>query len=334
MQTLDRFLVRPCLRDGAHIVPGRTSTALEYRSQSCDIEHGPDAAHEVSHLLDKLLHGATEAELAAACPGLAIAPLLAELDKLGLLTDSSFETPDTISGSDLHSELMEWAGRWSAQTCHSRFYTALVEGDVTPEHLIRYAIEYYQIVRASIGLIAPSLGHVASDRTRRLLSDFVRSEMGHDLLMAESLAAVGITPPELHGWIPLPATFTLCSTLGVLAVQDPLSFKCALFLFEQPSDTFTEAFVARAQASGLPDAFWKPLVHHAAINDEGHHGDITVELLADVSVVSREEALVAKKHVGVLIETLALLEDQILDGGSLAQSPYRWNGELDRIWAA
>lgn len=111
---------------------------------------------------------------------------------------------------------------------------------------------------------------------------------------------------------PLPSTFAVCATLGVLAAQDPLSFKCVVSIFEEANPRFNAAFARRCDELDMPTGFSEPILRHATINDEFDHGDITLDLLAEVEVVGSEEQLVAKKHTAVLLETLVNMEREIL----------------------
>jgi hypothetical protein len=64
---------------------------------------------------------------------------------------------------------------------------------------------------------------------------------------------------------------------------------------------------------GLPEGFYLPLRAHADLNSDFDHEDITRDLMANVPLVSHEEAIVTKRHVAILAETLVAQEDQIMD---------------------
>lgn len=112
---------------------------------------------------------------------------------------------------------------------------------------------------------------------------------------------------------PLPMTFAVCSSLAVFAKQHPLSFKTALLLFEEDEKTFHELFKERCQDLGLPPEFYKPILLHAGINEDGGHKDITSILLAEIPYVSPEEQIVVQKNMTVLMESIFLRSQSIID---------------------
>ena len=85
-----------------------------------------------------------------------------------------------------------------------------------------------------------------------------------------------------------------------------------LFLFEQAQPAFIDAFDVRCRAIDLPRAFYEPLRDHAHLNETYHHDDISRDLMSLETVVDCEAATVVKRHVALMIETMALQEEQIL----------------------
>lgn len=239
--------------------------------------------------------------------------MLEELDRLGLLTESHYELPANIlSGAEFNSRIRDLANRAIHRRCKSRFFTMMSEGTLTRDILIGYALEYYYLVRAAPGLIAPALAHADSRSNQRAIQKFLASELDHDLMLAQSLESVGIDTKQLNYLQPLPSTFALCSALGVFARQHLLSFKSILFLFEIPSIEFNQMLGHCCSKLGLPESFWKPLLKHAHINDALNHDDITADLLKDVTAISREEQLVVEKNIVLAIESMALQDEEIV----------------------
>lgn len=315
MQTLGDYFERPRLRDGVTFTVKGTSASLSYLEQGCEVEVEEGGATLLRRILEMLHVGATTKELLRACPRLEeqIPSFLHELDKLGLLTDDSTraEFPGR-AGRDFHAELRRFAERFRGQVATSQFYSALRDGLATWNQIVGYAIEYFHIVHRSVGLISPILAHPASRESRLLLHEFVRSEFGHDQLLVNALAAVDLEADRVERMAPLPPTLALCATLGVLASQDPLSFKCCVFLFEEANRPFHDALVKRCKSLGMPPSFYGPFLSHATLNDEGDHGDLTRALLRDVAYVSPEEEVVAKKHVASVVETIVWLEAAVM----------------------
>ena len=112
---------------------------------------------------------------------------------------------------------------------------------------------------------------------------------------------------------PLPMTFKVCATLGVFARQHPLSFKSALMLFEEDDKIFLELFEQHCQQLHMPSDFYRPILLHSRINEEGAHDQITADLLADIPYVSPEEQLLVKKNMTLLVESMVLRTYEILD---------------------
>jgi len=313
--TIDTF-ERPRLRDHVTVEVSGRSAILEYRQQGCTLEFPEGTEQEATSLVTALKQGGrTDAELRAAHPvlGEELAVMLRELDALGLLTESGTpRVPDAIKGRQFYNDLYRMADRAKRRYFKSRYYEALLSGEVTRAQLIGYALEYYHLVAMAPTLLAPALAYADSPRSKTLLLDFYESELRHDRFLIGALGAVGVSADTLAETVPLPATFALCSSLGAYARQHLLSFKAALFLFEEPYDEFNDAFRARCQALEMPPRFYEPIIRHAALNEDAEHDAISERLVSDVEAVSTEEQQVVKKHIAIMIETLARQEEQIL----------------------
>lgn len=260
--------------------------------------------------------GGTPSDLASQVPEIAskLPALLREFDRLRLLTESD-DAPQEgacTTGLQLYREVRRIADRVAVRVARSLFYDSLLESKATRAQLIGYALEYYWIVRAAPGLIAPALATAQSREEQALMQDFLRSELGHDKLLERALTAVGVTPPELDTHQPLPTTFALGASLGVYARQHPLSFKSCLFLFERPQEAFLDAFESRCRELRLPSNFYAPLREHSDINSDYDHEDISRQFLQLETVVEAEAAVVTKRHVALMVETMVLQEEDIL----------------------
>jgi hypothetical protein len=127
------------------------------------------------------------------------------------------------------------------------------------------------------------------------------------------LQSVGIDGEQLQQMQPLPMTFAVCSTLGVLAHQHPLSFKVALMLFEEDDRQFHHLFKQCCLALGMPREFYQPILLHARINEEGAHEQITASLLQEIPYVSSEERSLVKKNMAILMESMVLRTHEMLE---------------------
>ena len=320
----DDFFTSPRLRDDVTVSVRPGAVAVDYRRQGCVIDVPEEANDQMAALFGLLGAGSPVAALREAAPGFAdgLDDLLVELDRLGLLTEGAVaDRPFGRTGLDLYHEARGLAARIARDCASSRMYDGLRAGTVSTNALVGYAIEYYHLVHLSPALIAPALGHATSPAAYRLMVDFAASEFGHDAMLRDSLASVGIGEATLDELVPLRTTLSVCSSLGVIAAQDPLSFWTCLFLFEEPAAEFNAAIVSRSRDLGLPEAFAAPMVKHAVINDDADHDDISRALLAEVPFVSDEQRRAALKHLVTLVELYVAMENEILDWYDVAGTP-------------
>lgn len=310
-------LEKPRFRPAAVATLRANNVEVSFCGELCTFDFDAAEGAAVERLIaDLSAGGLTVAELCARSPNIArkIPPLLEDLDRLRLLVESESRRADGVtSGAQLYREVRRLAERVTDRVAKSDFQRALKDGNATREHLVGYALEYFWIVKAAPGLIAPALATAKLPEERALLQEFLRSELGHDRLLAQALAAVEVSASALEAHQPLAATFTLCASLGVYSRQHPLSFKAVLFLFERAQPSFVDAFDERCRQLGLPEAFYAPLRAHADLNEAHDHEDISRALMALEPVVDRESAVVVKRHVALLIEAMVQQERQILD---------------------
>lgn len=308
-------LFRPRLRDGVQLHADDGGVECTHRDRRCRVDDGGDG--DARRLVELLREGGhTCEELVATCPGVRgrLADVLAALDAAGMLT----ETPvpgagGAVTGRQLYAELRRMADRVHDRVKTGRFHDAMVEGTATRGQLVGYALEYYHLVRSVPRLVAPALAREEPGEVAELLQSFLVGGLHHDRMLAASLAAVGVGKDELEAMQPLPSTFALCAALGAAATNDPLTFKAMLHLFRRGSPGFGDAFATASRAVGLPEAFVKPVVARARLLADGHDADISAELLARVPAVGPEEQRTVRKHVAIVVETLAVQEDEILD---------------------
>lgn len=316
MTVTTNFFQKPRLRANVSIHVNEGSCLLRYREQEYEIELAPETRADSLLLLEMLRAGGHSIDdLARKLPSLAgeVGTICRDLDRFSLLTETSLEPVEAKRGAQFYRELGRLVERVKIKYNKRPYYQGLLDGTIGRAQLIGYALEYYHIVRMCPGLLAPSLSHHESRRTREILQEFFVSELNHDALLERSLAAVGVGRSELDRLVPLPMTFSVCCSLGVYARLHPMSFKAALFLFEEPDGDFNAAFKARCDAVGLPKEFYEPIFEHASINEEGEHDHISELLFAEVPCISDEEQHVVKRHICILVESLLLMERQIID---------------------
>ena len=308
-------LSQPKFRPGVTTTLGATGAEIALGGTKCAFAFDAAEAPAVARLVDQLAAGGVAIDaMMSGVPEIAekVPALLQEFDAIRLLVESEPRTADLVSGAQLYREVRRIADRVTRRVAASAFHTALIEDRATREQLIGYALEYFYIVKAAPGLIGPALATAMAPRERALLQGFLKSELGHDAFLGRALQAVGITPAELEAHQPLPTTFALCAALGVYARQHPLSFKAVLFLFEEAQAAFVDAFDDRCRDFDLPPDFYLPLRDHADLNEDYAHADISRDLMALDGVVDREAAVVVKRHVALMVETMIQQEEQIL----------------------
>ncbi len=311
---MDFYLAKPIFRPGVSYLLSDSQGVFTYDRITFEVECDSPASEHIQVLCDLLDRGLPVRDLAETFgPFRAHATdLLQAFDRYGFLTESEPPGPtDFITGALLWQEVSALAER-ARNRVGSRFYDALRNDHVSRGALLRYAVEYYHVVRHGPRIIAGMLAHVTDRRSEGVLEVFLKSELGHDRMLLQTLAAVGISEDQALALGPLPQTFGLIASFQVMADQDPLAFRALAFLLEEASDVFHEAFVSACQSRGLDERFYGPIVRHAAINDDGDHGAISAQLLEPVEVVTTEERIGVARHLGFVIEQLAAMEYAIL----------------------
>jgi hypothetical protein len=322
---------RPKFRAAVSAAVQVNEVELSLGTRRCSFEFSAPERDAVSRLISDIESGGfTPNDLASRSPEIAdqIPSLLLDFDRLRLLIESDSAAANTmVSGVQLYREVRRLADRLVRRVAKSAFYNALLNGEATRQHLLGYALEYYWIVQAAPGLIAPALATARSSKERALLQDFLKSELGHDRFLRTSLESVGLLADDVENHQPLPTTFCLGASLGVYARQHPLSFKACLFLFEEARPEFVDAFDDHCRALNLPTAFHAPMRQHADINTDYNHEDISRSLMELEHALDFETCTVVKRHVALLIETMIQQEEQILSyyGGQSAQLPRLFN---------
>lgn len=304
-------------RSGVEHVLGDTRAVFTYDLTSFDVEMNEAAANEIERLCTDLRTGLPADQIAGRYPAFApfVWDLLEAFDRYGFITEvAKDEDRHAVPGSAFWRQIEAFSNRAKIRF-RPVLYQALLARDVSRQSLVRYALEYFHLVCAGPRIIAGSLPHENNGATRDLLETFLRQEVGHDQLLLQSLAAVGVSESQARESLPLPETFALIAGLQTLADQEPLSFKALVFLLETANSEFHRAFVDACSEVGLDEAFWAPIVLHAGINEDGDHGSISERLLDQVELVSAEERNVVLKQVATLIESLIAFERAILAAG-------------------
>jgi hypothetical protein len=287
---------------------------VSYRELNLDLEHSSNAEEPLSRLFADLNDGVPIEGLEGRLgpffePALEV---LSALDRYGLLDEAAPRAPDAyLTGAQLWREVDALAKRMSHAPVDG-LTVSLVDGSAARDQLVRYAREYFHIVRMGSRIAASALANTRLELVPALEA-FLSGELGHDRMLAASLSAVELDPKEVAASNPLPETFAVITALQVMADQEPLSYAASLFLVERANPEFHEAFVACCGRHKLPDRFWRPILRHAGLNDEGDHGGISQELLELIPVVSDEEATGVKKQVIHLIDALVDLDLALAD---------------------
>lgn len=321
------LLQQPVFKERVLIKIQDSEIEVRHHHQGCSISIPPEYRTDTIKLFRLLQIGGLSLEqLAQSCPGIQeeIPELISDFSRRGLLVETTKEIESHgVSGQQFYRKLYRFIEHQKRQFTSSPFSQKMVDGTITKEQLIGYALESYHITHLCPRLLAPSLANYESVTTQKLLQDFFTSELNHDKLIENSLQSVGIKLEQLRRMQPLPMTFSICASLGIFATQHPLSFKAALLIFEQDDKTFHELFKQQCEQKGLPAGFYKPMLLHAGINEEGEHEDITRVLFSEIPYVSPAEQLVVQKNMAVLMESLVKRTHEIINyyGNSENQIP-------------
>jgi hypothetical protein len=315
MGTFGHYYEKAAFRSGVDYLIGETRIVFSYRDVvSFDIDCNKAASREIARLCRALEEGLDLTEGLSEFDEFSTYAddILQALDRYGFLTETAPpKAGRTISGAAFWTEVAAFVERAKVKA-RPVLYEALRSRRTSRAQLIRYATEYYHTVRAGPGIIAGSLAHAGDRKTREILEQYLASELGHDELIAAALGSVGVATAELDRTLPLPETFSIITSLQVAADQEPLTFKALVFLMEEASPEFHQAFVSACEHEGLAAAFWRPITDHARINDEGAHGSISQRLLTQVEVVTQEERWVVLKQAMTMIENLVALEHALM----------------------
>ncbi len=302
---------QPVFRDGVLLSFKDSAVEIRDRHSGFSLTIDPDIKDDLTKFLKLLQTGGLSPEkLSQACPK--ITEDIPEL--LNLLSDRNLlQETQGLTGKQFYRELCRFSDRLKRRFPPSNFSQKMADGTISVNQLLGYVLESYHVTHLCPRLLAPALANYESKITHKLLQEFYVSELNHDRLIESSLKSVNITADQLEWMQPLPMTFAVCSTLGVFAQQHPLSFKAALMLFEEDEQQFHELFEQQCRDLGLPTEFYRPILLHAQINEDGAHQEITEHLLAEVVYVSPEEQLLVKKNMANLMESMVLRTHEILN---------------------
>lgn len=318
MDLSSTLFTKPRLRSGVDFAINGNSLDINYYSQGCEIDCDDISPAVFNQFLESVQSGnSTVVELNKAFPELSdtIEDMLIEFDRLGLLEEAELpKATGVVSGRDFYfSRLLPCIQKVQHELGDSALYQRMLNKRVTKNELLGFALEYYHLVKLSPSLISPSLCHVSNESIRRQLLKLFVEEYDHDKMMVDCLKSVGVEEEQLLLRQPLPTSFSAYASLGVYARQHVLSFYSALILFESPSHRFNDVFVKACKSLDMPEGFYKPLVKHSDINEDGKHDEVTLELLSEVPLISAQEQDTILIHITALVEMLYKQDQQIVD---------------------
>lgn len=308
----EAIIKRPIFKDRVAISYRQNQVEIRRGQQGCSIPITAEDQDDMMQLLTYLQEGQRSlSELKQACPGLAedIPSFLAECEKRGLLTDSLNQGS---SGHQFNQTFSRFLERLGLQLQVSPYAQRMKDGTIQRNQLIGYALEAYHITHLCPSLLAPAISRDEPPAIRNILREFYFSELHHDRLMARSLKSIGITEAQIETMQPLPMTLSACAMLANFARHHAPSFYAALTLFEQ-DDQFHQLFKAQCIAHELPENFYRPILLHAGINDEGNHQDIGGQILENLNYISHEDQQIVKRNMIALLESFILRSQEILD---------------------
>ena len=305
---------KPKIRPNVGISAFGTDVSIAYRDQGY-IMTSP-VQNDIQPVLEALQTGGlTLEQLAMHFPSfaLAIPDLIADLDKLGFLTESEFPPPKlSMSGPQFSQSLQLTLATIAAKAEQSPLRNKMQSGQIRQELLLGYAIEYFHLACNLPRLMASALAHRCPEPVYREIALLFSDECTRDKTMISALSAVGLTESALRASVPLPSTFAVYASIGTLARQHLLSFICALELTENPCPEFNHLFVQASRQCGLPDGFWQPVARYAEFADNNNeHRAISSRLLNHFPVISEEECNFITTNITELLQSMRWMDEQI-----------------------
>ena len=86
----------------------------------------------------------------------------------------------------------------------------------------------------------------------------------------------------------------------------------ALILFEQ-EDQFHQLFHEQCLKQNLPEEFYRPILLHSSINDEGHHQDVGGHIFDLLPYISWEDQQLVKRNMISLLEIFIARSQEIVE---------------------
>lgn len=283
--------------------------------RSVEFELDPQDYDRQRNFVKLLASGETEAgELRKAFPGTEdeLTEIMEVLDQEGMLAETEDTPGRGCSGISAYRHIREVADRTRA-TVASPLMQTLVDGSVTRDLLVGYAIEYWHITHLCPRALAAVLARDDMDIAAwNAIMDFYLSERNHDRLMAKSLKSVGISQERLLRTQPLPGTLAVMASLGTYAYTFPVGLIATIFPMEEPEEDFVKLLAVRCVELGLPEGFMGPIIKHSTVNEDEAHNTISLDVLQYFPYLSVEVVTECAKAVADIVEQRAKIDAEIV----------------------
>lgn len=154
--------------------------------------------------------------------------------------------------------------------------------------LVRIVRQNYYVTQKCDSALRPALGLAQNAQSE--VQKFIRSEAGHDVLLARALKSMGIADPAR---VPvLDAVVVLMEVFRITAERNFLGFCMIVDIFERSTDPVQDPLAALLTQGGFTKAAHQINLHRE-INDQGEHENVALHFLDTMAPVDSEYAIEA-----------------------------------------
>ncbi|WP_437820127.1 iron-containing redox enzyme family protein [Sorangium sp. So ce1078] len=220
-----------------------------------------------------------------------VAHMVASLAEAGVLRPS-YRYFSELSQDEIRRVLFAACRIWSEQLAETSIALDIRSGLVARRVVLGWLLETYHYIKAFPGAIQHAAAH-ASGELRGLLERYAAEERGHELYVARTLEAAGLTRAEIESSIPLVSTRLIDLLMRDLFTDQPIAALLVAAIVEadeigdEDLRTFREA---TARHYGLGADALAPLQEHMKIDARLGHAELAARH-AHLVVIEREDEL-------------------------------------------
>jgi hypothetical protein len=204
--------------------------------------------------------------------------------------DSEFYSPLSLYSAFLRFFYLEATSKDQTMSLYKDLPAICKTQENTQSALAYLISQNLRVTQRCASILTTALTHAGNNED--LLRDFIEAESGHDKIMSHALKAFPET--ALKDWTLKfhPATDALMDIFQGLAEHNFMGFAFAICLFERPQFEKVHPVTRMLQEVSLDEAAKRYERHHA-INEAGDHDHIGYEMIAEIPLLSKAEAMKA-----------------------------------------